>query len=109
MTELSALKLLRALDESLASKTGAAFFPQLVGSLAQTLNASSAFVSEIDLGTYRANVLAMWRDGAFAETFTYALSGTPCECVLENQIVAFPRQVQQHFPADREGLARLGA
>jgi signal transduction histidine kinase/CheY-like chemotaxis protein len=109
MPELSALKLLRALDESVASKTGAAFFPQLVSSLAQTLNASCAFVSEIDLETYRANVLAMWRDGAFAETFAYALSGTPCECVLENQIVTFPRQVQQHFPADRVGLARLGA
>jgi signal transduction histidine kinase/DNA-binding response OmpR family regulator len=109
MAELIALKLLRALDESVASKTGAAFFPQLVSSLAQTLNASCAFVSEIDEETYRANVLAMWRDGAFAETFTYGLSGTPCECVLENQIVAFPRQVQQHFPADREGLARLGA
>jgi signal transduction histidine kinase/DNA-binding response OmpR family regulator len=109
MAELSALRLLRALDESLASKTGAAFFPQLVSSLAQRLNASSAFVSEIDLETYRANVLAMWRDGAFAETFAYALSGTPCECVLENQIVAFPRRVQQQFPADREGLARLGA
>jgi signal transduction histidine kinase/ActR/RegA family two-component response regulator len=109
MAKLSALKLLRALDESVASKTGAAFFPQLVSSLAQTLNASCAFVSEIDEETYRANVLAMWRDGAFAETFAYALSGTPCERVLENQIVAFPRQVQQHFPADREGLARLGA
>ncbi len=109
MQELSALKLLRALDEGLASKTGAAFFPQLVSSLAQTLNASCVFVSEIDLETYRANVLAMWRDGAFAETFAYALSGTPCECVLENEIVAFPRQVQELFPADREGLARLGA
>ena len=109
MPKLSALKLLRALDESVASKTGAAFFPQLVSSLAQALNASCAFVSEIDLETYRANVLAIWRDGAFAETFAYALSGTPCECVLENQIVTFPRQVQQHFPADRVGLARLGA
>jgi len=109
MAKLSALKLLRALDESVASKTGAAFFPQLVSSLAQALNASCAFVSEIDLETYRANVLAIWRDGSFAETFAYALSGTPCECVLENQIVAFPRSVQQLFPADREGLAKLGA
>jgi signal transduction histidine kinase/DNA-binding response OmpR family regulator len=109
MAELSALKLLRALDESLASKTGDAFFPQLVNSLAQALNASCAFVSEIDVQAYRANVLAIWRDGAFAETFAYALSGTPCECVLENQIVTFPRQVQQRFPADRVGLARLGA
>ena len=109
MAELSALKLLRALDESLASKTGAAFFPQLVAALAQALNASCAFVSEIDLQSYRASVLAIWRNGAFAETFAYALAGTPCECVLENRIVTFPRQVQKHFPADRAGLARLDA
>jgi signal transduction histidine kinase/FixJ family two-component response regulator len=109
MAEVSALALLRALDEGVASKTGVAFFPHLVCSLARTLSASCAFVSEIDLESYRANVLAIWHLDAFADTFAYALSGTPCECVLKNQIVAFPRRIQQLFPADSTGLARLGA
>src|SRR5215469_798445 len=109
MAELSALELLRSLDEGVASKTGAAFFPNLVSSLARTLEASCAFVSDIDLESYRATVLSIWRDGQFADTFAYGLSGTPCECVLDNEIVAFPRRVQELFPTDREGLARLGA
>jgi signal transduction histidine kinase/ActR/RegA family two-component response regulator len=107
--ELSAFDLLRTLDEELAGKTGEAFFPQLVRALAASLKASCAFVSEIDGERYRANVLAMWNDGAFSRTFSYDLSGTPCECVLSNEIVAFPRRIQELFPADRDGLARLGA
>jgi signal transduction histidine kinase/FixJ family two-component response regulator len=109
MAELEALKLLRALDEGVAAKTGASFFPHLVSSLAQTLDASCAFASEISHERYEASVLAFWSEGAFGETFVYALSGTPCECVLDNQIVAFRRNIQEMFPADREWFARLGA
>jgi signal transduction histidine kinase/DNA-binding response OmpR family regulator len=107
--EVNALKLLRTLDEGVAAKAGDAFFPQLVSSLAQALQASCAFVSEITHETYLAHVKAFWRDGGFGEPFSYSLSGTPCECVLDNEIVAFPRNIQEMFPLDREGLAKLGA
>jgi signal transduction histidine kinase len=109
MPELEALKLLRALDEGVAAKTGASFFPHLVSSLSQTLKASCAFVSEITHETYEAHVLAFWNQGAFGKPFVYSLSGTPCECVLDNQIVAFPRNIQEMFPLDREWFASLGA
>jgi hypothetical protein len=58
MAELETLKLLRALDEGVAAKTGTSFFEHLVGSLAKTLDATCAFVSEIDAQAYRAHVLA---------------------------------------------------
>jgi len=109
MAELEALKLLRALDEGVAAKTGTAFFEHLVGSLAKALDATCAFASEINAETYRAQVLAYWHNGELGEVFEYALSGTPCECVLDNQIVAFPRNIQQMFPQDREWFASLGA
>jgi len=109
MQEPSALTLLRALDEGVANKTGAAFFPHLVSSLARSLSASCAFVTEIDRPSYRASVLSIWDRGDFAEVFSYSLKGTPCECVLENRIIAFPRAIQELFPEDREGLAKLGA
>jgi len=109
MAELEALKLLRALDEGVAAKTGTAFFEHLVGSLAKALDATCAFASEINAEAYRAQVLAYWHNGKLDEVFEYALSGTPCECVLDNQIVAFPRNIQQMFPQDREWFASLGA
>jgi len=109
MAEHEALKLLRALDEGVAAKTGTAFFEHLVGSLAKALDATCAFASEINAEAYRAQVLAYWHNGELGEVFEYALSGTPCECVLDNQIVAFPRNIQQMFPQDREWFASLGA
>jgi len=109
MPDLEALKLLRELDEGVAAKTGASFFAHLVSSLAQTLQATCAFVSDISHETYRANVLAYWSDGSFREPFAYSLAGTPCECVLDNQIVAFPRNIAEMFPKDREWFASLGA
>jgi GAF domain-containing protein len=109
MAEQEALKLLRALDEGVAARTGAAFFPHLVSALAQTLGASCAFASEFVHESYEAHVLAFWCDGAFGESFVYPLAGSPCECVLDNEIVAFPRNIQEMFPAERKELAAIGA
>jgi hypothetical protein len=65
--------------------------------------------NDISHETYQANVLAYWSDGSFREPFAYSLAGTPCECVLDNQIVAFPRNISEMFPKDREWFASLGA
>src|SRR5215813_3880369 len=109
MAEQEALKLLRALDEGVAARTGAEFFPHLVTVLAQTLQASCAFASEFVHETYEAHTLAFWCDGTFTANFVYPLAGSPCECVLDNEIVAFPRNVQDMFPAERDALAAIGA
>ena len=109
MADHDALKLLRALDEGVAARTGSSFFPHLVSALAQTLGASCAFASEFNHETYHAHVLAFWCDGSFGENFVYPLAGSPCECVLDNEIVAFPRKIQEMFPAERDELAAIGA
>jgi signal transduction histidine kinase len=109
MAEQEALTLLRALDEGVAAQTGAQFFPHMVSALAQTLEASCAFASEFVHETYEAHTLAFWCDGSFTDNFVYPLAGSPCECVLDNEIVAFPRNVQDMFPAEREALAAIGA
>jgi signal transduction histidine kinase len=109
MAEQHALRLLRALDEGVAARTGAEFFPHLVSALAQTLNATCAFASEFVHETYEAHTLAFWCDGTFTANFIYPLAGSPCECVLDNEIVAFPRNVQDMFPAERDALAEIGA
>src|SRR5947208_16996841 len=104
MAELEALKLLRALDEGVAAKTGTAFFEHLVGSLAKALHATCAFASEINAETYRAHVLAYWHNGELGDVFEYALSCTPCECVIDNHIFAYPRNCQLSLPTTREWI-----
>jgi signal transduction histidine kinase len=109
MPDFQALKLLKALDEGVASRSGTSFFPHLVSSLARTLEATCAYVSEITPETYEAHVLAYWCEGKARDPFVYNLSGTPCECVLDNEIVAFPRNISEMFPKDRKWFESMGA
>jgi signal transduction histidine kinase len=80
-----------------------------VSSLARTLEATCAYVSEITPETYEAHVLAYWCEGKARDPFVYNLSGTPCECVLDNEIVAFPRNIKEMFPKDRKWFESMGA
>jgi signal transduction histidine kinase/ActR/RegA family two-component response regulator len=109
MQDGESLKLLRAVDESVAAHTGKEFFPQLVRALARSLGAHCAFVSEFDHENYCASVLAFYCDDAFADPFKYPLAGSPCECVLDGQIVAFQSRIQDMFPVERDALAQIGA
>jgi len=109
MDDIQGLKLLRAVDESIAAHTGREFFPQLVQALSRVLGAHCAFVTEFDHSEYRANVLAFYCNDAFAEPFVYPLAGSPCECVLDGQIVAFQSRIAEKFPVEREALTQIGA
>jgi signal transduction histidine kinase/DNA-binding NarL/FixJ family response regulator len=109
MPDTQGLKLLRALDESVAAHTGKEFFPQLVRALARSLGAHCAFVSEFDHANYCAQVLAFWCNDAFTDPFKYPLAGSPCECVLDGEIVAFENRIQDKFPVERDALAQIGA
>ncbi len=109
MPDTQGLKLLRALDESVAAHTGQEFFPQLVRALARSLGAHCAFVSEFDHAKYCAQVLAFYCNDAFTDPFQYPLAGSPCECVLDGEIVAFENRIQDKFPVERDALAQIGA
>jgi signal transduction histidine kinase/CheY-like chemotaxis protein len=109
MQDTESLKLLRALDESVAAHTGKEFFPQLVRALAQSLGAHCAFVSEFDHAKYCAHVLAFYCNNAFTDPFQYPLAGSPCECVLDGEIVAFQSRIQDMFPVERDALAQIDA
>jgi signal transduction histidine kinase/DNA-binding NarL/FixJ family response regulator len=109
MPDTAGLKLLRAVDESVAAHTGKDFFPQLVRAVAKSLGAHCGFVSEFDHANYCAQVLAFYCDDAFADPFQYPLAGSPCECVLDGEIVAFQSRIQEMFPVERDALAQIGA
>jgi len=95
--------LLRAVAEATATTTGGAFFRQLTRQLANAFDAEVAFVAEL-LGDAhdRARVLAVSHNGAeLREGFEFAIKDTPCELVLERDVVSFPEGTCARFPNDR--------
>ena len=101
--------MLRKIDEGTAAVTGSAFFPSLVKSLAEALQARYGFVSRFVEGTrMRVRTLAFWKGDGFLDNFEYDLPHTPCERVLSGEVCLFPEKVQDLFPQHREDLAKLG-
>lgn len=107
MTDLAGLQLLRRIEESVAGKSGDAFFREIVRELTLALNAHAAFTSRL-LPERRARMLAFWVDGRYEKCLEYSLAGTPCEYVYNGQITAFARDIGNVFPVDRAWFEELG-
>jgi two-component system, sensor histidine kinase and response regulator len=103
------LHILRLIDEGTAAQTGTAFFRELVKRLAQALESRFAFVSRFCDDNARVHVLAMWDGEKLQEDFDYPLPGSPCEQVLDGDIVAFDAGIQDKFPVEREALQEMRA
>lgn len=107
MTDLAGLRLLRRIEESVAGKSGEAFFREIVRELTLALNAHAAFTSRL-LPERRARMLAFWADGRYEQCLEYSLAGTPCEFVYNGEITAFARDIGNVFPVDRAWFEQLG-
>lgn len=85
-----------------APVTGDAFFPALVQNLATALDVRYALVSEVVSQEPKVlKTLALSAGGQTGENFTYDLSGTPCESVIEQaKLCYYPEQIQEHFSTD---------
>jgi len=80
---------------------GEAFFGSLVSELANVLGVRSAFISRLlPHQDGRVRSVALYHDGQYLENEEYDLQGTPCEKVLEKEVVFYPRDVQQLFPGN---------
>ena len=99
--------LLRLIAEGTAHATGETYLRELVKSLARALNVRFAFVAEFVEANTIANILAWWDGDHFEEASSYALSGTPCETVLDGTIKCYPGDVPTLFPDD-VALADMG-
>ena len=95
------LELLRLIDEGTASETGVAFLHAMVRALAVALGTRYAFVSRFSADHRHVKVLAFWNGSAVDEDVEYDLAGTPCERVLDGEIVAFDTGVSDIYPAER--------
>jgi signal transduction histidine kinase/DNA-binding NarL/FixJ family response regulator len=103
------LEILRLIDEGTAAQTGVAFFREFVRRLADALECRYSFVSRFEANNTVAHVIAMWNGEALQEAFEYPLPGSPCERVLDGDIVAFDSNIAELFPAEREELLQMGA
>ena len=83
---------LRAVLDVTSSLTGQDFFASLVRLLAAALEVRFAFVSQCtDAARTSVRTLAFWSGDKFGENFRYAVAGTPCERVMQNEVWASTR------------------
>ncbi|MBI5619071.1 MAG: sigma 54-interacting transcriptional regulator [Gammaproteobacteria bacterium] len=101
-------RVLLHIAEGTASATGAEFLTALLPALATCLGVKYAFISEFIDDNMRARILAFWNGSAFGPVGEYLLAGTPCELVLNGEVICFPRDVAAQFPAEAEQFAELG-
>ena len=95
-------KALRSIIGSTSAFFGEDFFEALVKQLAQTLGVRYAFVGRIDQnnpGMIR--TIAAWRNEGGDDNFSFLLTGTPSEFVIDRGLTVFNDDVQRQFPADR--------
>src|SRR5262249_39830925 len=93
-----------AIVQGVEAQTGDRFFPSLVQHVAAALGVQYAFASEISDDRTRFHTLAVWGRGAFLANFDIALTGTPCEAVLNGEMAHYADRLRARFPQDT-GLA----
>jgi signal transduction histidine kinase len=98
------VEMLRQIDESVVFTRGLAFFQALVRALAQALNTRYSFVARFDdVDRSVMHILSFWdsAERTHKDNYTFPVAGTPCTFVLKGEIVAIPRDVLEHYPAER--------
>ena len=77
------------------------FFEALARFLAQTLGVFYLCIDRLDGDGLSARTLAVWCEGHFEDTVTYALKDTPCGEVVASGVCCIPAGVCQRYPHDR--------
>jgi len=90
---------LRAIIEGTASETGEPFFRMLVQNLAGALDTRGAWITRWFRESATMESQAFWFDGDFIPNFTYKVTGTPCEEVVEHtHLVHVPDHIMDLYP-----------
>jgi PAS domain S-box-containing protein len=111
-TQAEARRLQGAVDKiaaAVSAVTGAEFFEQLARKMAEALEATGGFVTQLLGGDpLIGRTIAAVVDGKVMENFSYAVKGTPCENLLTSDTCVIAKRVVEEFP-DAPMLAALGA
>lgn len=101
---------LRTLEQLMLAISGAGpeFFRNLVKNLARATRGRHVLIGELKPDAPDiVRTLAVWSGEDFAENFEYALTGTPCESVIQQRACYYPSGIQTAFPEDLI-LAQMG-
>jgi formate hydrogenlyase transcriptional activator len=102
-------ELINGLLKSTFSQTGHEFLRALVRSAALAMNVSGVWITEYLPQRKALRAVAFWLHDHYVEDYEYAISGTPCEQVIENRcLVHYPERIIELFPEDSD-LTRLNA
>ena len=99
---------LQTINTGLSVSTKKTFFRFLVVCVAEALAVPIAFVGALQDDGKIISTLAVAADDGFVENFSFGLSGTPCENVVDQQICIYESGLQERFPED-ELLVEMGA
>ena len=93
---------LKYLSTSFAALTAAEFFEQITSHLAVNIGIEYAFVGELLPDNETIHILGGYAAGQPMPLFSYCLTGTPCEFVIEKnkKLCSYPAGVQTQFPDD---------
>ncbi|HMQ08335.1 MAG TPA: sigma 54-interacting transcriptional regulator [Saprospiraceae bacterium] len=100
---------IKKIFEETSAYTGKEFFRALVRNLAEILELHGVWITKYDRDKNYLISQAFWLKNHFVESYEYAVPGTPCEPVLQqNEIFHIPDNVIRLFPDDPD-LPPLGA
>ncbi|USR92689.1 ATP-binding protein [Phormidium yuhuli AB48] len=91
---------LKHILQSTGAVTGQEFFTALVKNLAETLEVRRVWLAQqTPEAPESLTTLALWEDGSLQETFSYPISGGPCEPVMrQGKPLAITKNLQEQFP-----------
>ncbi len=84
------------------------FFESLARFLAETLHMDCACIDRLEPDGLMVQTVAVYADGQFENTISYALHDTPCGDVVGKAVRCFPRDVRNLYPLD-EVLQEMAA
>lgn len=92
---------LRHILEAIAPTSGEDYFQSLVNHLSRACQMDVAFIGVFEQDQSIVQTLAVSMNGEAAPNFSYLLSNTPCEKLLDLDLCRYLHSIQQYFPEDR--------
>ncbi len=89
--------LFRTLTEATSIATGEQFFVLLAEALSTAYGVEEVYITEC-INKVSVHSVAHWDEGKLAPNEEYAVTGLPCELVVEGKLLYFPHSVKLFFP-----------
>jgi two-component system, sensor histidine kinase and response regulator len=82
-----------------SAQRGAALFCSFVNNIAQVLEVDIVFIALFaDNSKEKLKTLAIYKDGKIEDSIEYAIGGTPCEEIINQNFCYYPERIYEIFP-----------